>query len=270
MTNPCTWPVDTSCVPDFAAIPSDLWSTCVEAATGMLWRLTGRKFGTCPRIVRPCRRLCASLGWGMGWGPWWNGFGGGYFNPAIINGAWINLVCGSCTDDCSCTYVQALELPAPIDSITAIWQNGATLDPSAYRVVNKSTVYRTDGQGWPYCQRLDLPLTSPDTLGVSYQWGEPVPAGGAMMTAVLARELVNACTAGKCRLPGRVTNVSRDGVTMTLDPELFYKLRMTGLPEVDQWIASVNPYGNVRPPYIRFPGDRRPSVQTFPTPEITP
>lgn len=270
MANPCNWPVNLECVPEWQDYPPQTWADAVEAASRMLWALTGRSFGTCPRIVRPCRRACGSMGYGMGWGPWWNGWGGSYFQPTMINGAWINMVCGSCTDDCSCTSVQALVLPGPIDSVTAVWQNGVRLDPSAYKVMDKEKIFRTDGGGWPYCQRLDLPLTADDTLGVEYQWGQPVPAGGAMMTALLARELAKACAGGACRLPGRVTQVSRDGVSMTLDPELFYKFRMTGLAEVDAWIASVNPYGVVRPPYIRYPGDRRPSVQTWPTPEPTP
>lgn len=270
-TNPCVWPVNTECV-DITSIPSQIWTDSAAAASAMLWRLTGRRFGTCPRIVRPCRSLCGSLGWGMGWGPWGSGWSGGYFNPAVINGSWINMVCGSCTDDCSCTFVQTLDLTsaAPIFSVTEIWQDGQLLDPSTYKVMGKARIYRTDGKGWPYCQRLDLPLTAHDTLGVSYMWGEPVPAGGDMMTAVLAREMARACMGEKCRLPGRVTSVSRDGVSMTLDPTLIYKFRVTGLPEVDQWVASVNPHGTVQPPYIRFPGDRRPSVQTWPTPETTP
>jgi len=263
--NPCTWPVDTACV-DVSGIDPAVWEKCVEVATMMLWSQTGRRFGTCPRIVRPCRRVCASVGWGLGWGPQWAGWGGGYFNPTIMNGSWINMVCGgSCADDCSCTYTQALDLPGPVDSVTAVWQDGVRLDPSAYKVMGKESLYRLDGKGWPFCQRLDLPLTAVGTLGVEYAYGEPVPAGGDMMTAILARELTRACANGECRIPGRVTQVSRDGMTYTLDPTLLYKMGLTGIPEVDQWIATVNPGGHRRPPYIRFPGDRRPGVQTWPT-----
>jgi len=251
-------------------IPAPVWTDAVTAASALLWRLTGRKFGQCRRIIRPCRQLCGGLMYGSGWGAWWNAYGGGgYFNPAIINGGWVNLVCGSCVDDCSCTYAQTVQLPPPAHAVDAVWLDGALLDPGKYKVFNLQRLVRTDGEGWPWCQRLDLPLTEVGTFGVAYMVGSPVPAGGDLMTAVLAREMARACTGQACRLPGRVTQLSRDGVSMTLDPTVFLSMGLTGIPEVDAWIASVNPHGNKRQPYLRFPGDRRPSVQTYPV-EVPP
>lgn len=267
MTNPCDWPVDLDCV-DITGIPDDRWAACVEAATRMLWAQTGRRFGPCPRTVRPCRKVCGSLAGAYGLNGY--GYGSGVLNPMIINGNWINMACGgSCTDDCSCIAAQSIDLPGPVDSVQAVYQDGTLLDPAKWKVYNGSRLVRTDGNGWPYCQRLDLPLTSPDTLGVAYKWGEPLPAGGATMTAILARELARACAGEECRLPGGVTQISRDGVTMTLDPTLLYGMGLTGLIEVDQWIGSVNPTRSRRPSLIRYPGDRRPSVQTYPA-EILP
>lgn len=264
VTPACDWPVNTECV-DLDGVEPGVWADMVTAASGLLWRLTGRKFGACERIIRPCRQMCGGLMSGSGWGAWWNAYGGGgYLNPAIINGSWVNMACGGCVDDCSCTYAQSVLLPPPALSVEAVWLDGVLLDPGKYKVFDLVKLVRTDGDGWPWCQRLDLPLTAHGTFGVAYKRGSNPPAGADTMTAKLARELVRACAGETCRLPGRVTQVSRDGVSMTLDPTVFYTLGLTGIPEVDQWISSVNPHHRTRQPYLRFPGDRRPSSQTYP------
>ena len=212
----------------------------------------------------------------MGWGGGWPMFGGGSpFYPAMMYGQWINFGACGCVDDCSCATRSKVELPPPVDSVEAVWMNGALLpqtDPGTGKqtwiVEDRQFLVRTDGQAWPYCQNLNEPLTADNTFGVAYRWGEPVPLGGQVAAGMLACELAKECMGQPCRLPGRVTQISRDGVSMTLDPLLFYKNGLTGLPSVDQWILSVNPYGAKRPSIVKYPGSRKPTAQTYPDPVL--
>ena len=84
MTTPCEWPVDETCLPvsaeesDAAADP--VMAAAKDMAVHVLWSLSGRQYGLCERVVRPCpsnyppsslRRSLSStyeiFSWGDGW-----------------------------------------------------------------------------------------------------------------------------------------------------------------------------------------------------------
>jgi hypothetical protein len=73
-----------------------------------------------------------------------------------------------------------------------------------------------------------------------------------VFVGLLAKEFMNACSGGKCRLPRRVRSVSRQGVTMDMvDPTSIYAEGLTGLPEIDTWLKAVNPFTLAQPPKVR-------------------
>lgn len=97
---------------------------------------------------------------------------------------------------------------------------------------------RTDGEPWPLN----------GTVAVTFRHGLAPPSGGVAAASALALELGKARVGdGNCRLPKRVTNLQREGVTVALldQGEVLDKGR-TGLLDVDGWIASVNPRGLTR------------------------
>ena len=93
------------------------------------------------------------------------------------------------------------------------------------------------------CQRLDLADTEEDTWSITYTYGQNPPIGGIRAAAVLACELTLAFqpeTVNQCRLPKRVTSITRQGVSMAiLDPLTLFADGLTGLSEVDLWVSSV-------------------------------
>lgn len=95
---------------------------------------------------------------------------------------------------------------------------------------------RTDCQPWQQCGDAEVLI--------EYTYGEAPPAGGVRATVTLAIEVAKqAAGDATCRLPRRVVSVTRQGVTMAfVDPMRFLKDRLTGIPDVDLWIVSVNPY----------------------------
>ena len=103
---------------------------------------------------------------------------------------------------------------------------------------------------------LDLSLApgEANTWTVRLRQGIPVPSAGQHAAGVLACELWKSMTSQACRLPQRVTDITREGVSMTvLDPQDFLDEGKTGLPEVDQFLSAVNPAGRRGVAYVWSP-----------------
>lgn len=88
---------------------------------------------------------------------------------------------------------------------------------------------------------------TPKTVRVHYRTKPNLPPGAARATLRLAREYVKAVTGGACKLPERITSVTRQGVTWTiLDPQDFLEKGLLGIGPVDAWIAAVRGKGGAR------------------------
>ncbi|WP_235687034.1 hypothetical protein [Tomitella gaofuii] len=117
-------------------------------------------------------------------------------------------------------------------------------------VVEGNLLYRVGGV-WPVQDR-GRPLGESGTWSVEYRRGVRPPEQVGRLVGLLAAEFYAACTGGKCRLPRRVQTVSRQGVTMQLaDPTDIYESGKTGIPEVDMWLAAVNPNHIPSGPVVR-------------------
>jgi hypothetical protein len=79
-------------------------------------------------------------------------------------------------------------------------------------------------------------------LRVMYRTPNNVPAGADRVVARLAHEYVLACTGdGRCRLPERLTSVTRQGVSWSvLGPDEFLDRGLTGIGAIDHWLNVVN------------------------------
>lgn len=146
--------------------------------------------------------------------------------------------------------VHPLWLPDfPVTEVTEVLDhNGDAVDPAVWRFVDGRRIDRLDASGmrtyWP-CEDFT----------VTYDYGIAPPAGGVRAAATLGAQLaLAACGSKNCRLPKRVTSITRQNVTLAvLDPMEFITKGQTGLPDVDLWIASVNPKGQRRRPAVWSP-----------------
>ena len=131
----------------------------------------------------------------------------------------------------------------------------------AWRVDNGQWLVRTDGDCWPQCQDFDT--DAGDTFfQVTYFKGIPVPSVLAQAAGELACEWAKSCLGAPCRLPQRVTSLSRQGVSVSLpDVSQLLEHGLTGVPTVDQLIRSFNPYGLTSAMGIASP-DWPPSTRT--------
>jgi hypothetical protein len=237
---PCTWPVDRSCLPDVdAELDIARMQEAIDTAVAILWAFTGRQFGQCPRIVRPCPQRDTNDAW---WAPGWSW----YVELAV----WDNTPCG-CGPRCRVGGPGVVHLPGPVHSITAVTVGDSVLASTAYRLEG-DRLYAMSGR-WP-SQNLERPAGEPGTWSVEYLSGLEPPAGAALMVGKLALEFWNACTGGKCRLPPRVESVVRQGVSMKMaDPAVLFEDRRTGIREIDLWILAHNPHQMTAPSSVSSP-----------------
>jgi len=205
----------------------------------ILYEISGRQFpGVCSAVVRPCK---------IGCGCWdWNDY-------------------DTCGDHCGCGSLSVVTLAGyPVTEITEVLIDGVVVDPLTYRLDGYRDLVRLDDYGpsyvsrsWPGCQNLALDSDQPGTWQVTYNWGVAPPPVGLKAAAALACELWNACPSGsgKCRLPGRVTKVVRQGVTFDRVTVLAELLRMgaTGILDIDLFIGTYNPSELRRRPSVWSP-----------------
>ena len=227
----------------------------IALASEILYAFTSEQFGgACEQTIRPCaRRRC------------WSGRRRVWDQPtgSVYNGA----SC-SCSSDapCGCSRLHRIELPGwPVVAVLEVLVDGVALDPSAYRVDEDRWLVRLDGDGWPTCQDLELPATEPDTFAVRFTAGEAVPPGGVTAAARYACEIVRSWCGQECELPGRVTAITRQGVTYSFESaSALIAEGRTGIGVVDAWIRAVNGGdGQLQAPaLIASPDDYRRSWRT--------
>lgn len=232
MTSPLPqWPVDTTCLPDVSSDDPSLGALddATQMAAAVLWALSGRQFGLTETRVRPC--------------PSWGAFRVRLYPPTYQifswSDGWTFTGCG-CGGGCNLSGPAMVHLPGPVAEVYEVEIAGEELSPTEY-ALEGNILYRVGGKYWP-CQDMGRPLGEANTWAVTYLRGQAVPPGVGRLTAQLATEFYNACTGGKCRLPRTVTEVSRQGVThRVVNPAEIYATGKTGIPEVDMWLAAVNP-----------------------------
>lgn len=153
----------------------------------------------------------------------------------------------------------AIKLPrSPVQAVLAVQVDGVTIDDTTYSVVGGNQLVRAGC--WPASTDCE-----PGRIEVTYQAGIPLRPGsryydmaGAAMGEV-TREYVEAMCGRPCKLPSRFVAVSRQGVsTAGLDPSLFLRLGLTGMPLTDDLIRTINPNGLRRKPrVVSIDGPRR-------------
>jgi hypothetical protein len=262
---PCTyaqggWNPNTALVIDNKGVslwgnyPAAIQSYAINMATQIMWTSTGRIFNLCDMTVRPCwnpvmptyqtypsvwnaGQYGGAYGWGLFSGVFGYGVLGGFCGCGVGGGA------------CNCTPPQ-IELPTPVYQVLSVTENGAVLPNSSWRMDDEFLV-RTDGQAWNYRQDLTQPLTATNTWAVRYLRGIPVPTNLNDAAGILAGEYAKLRMGQACRLPNRLTSVTRQGVTAQyVSAQDMIKDGFTGILEVDQAIRSVNPRALTHPPRV--------------------
>lgn len=238
---PCeVWPLVWTCPPQamLTASPA-VTGIAARAATEACWALSGRQFGRCEVLLRPCRDDCAQAPWGL---PPWPG-DRGYPYPALIGGAWVNLVCGTCPGSCDCgPSLSTVLLPAPAE-VAEVLLGGMPLATGAWRVDDARRLVRTDGGAWPACQDMHQPPDGPGAWAVRVRVGRDPPQLALLAAGELACEFVRGLNGEDCRLPRQVVSLARQGVTLSMpDPAEQARQGLLGTYFGDLFLRAYNPH----------------------------
>lgn len=266
MGAPCGWDISDAllCCPDWASYPAPVQDAATAFATEVVWALSGRQFGICPTTIRPCGR-CVGQTYRT-YGVWMDGYANGAVSPAwwpyIDNGVWYNCACSGA---CCCEPSQQVWLPGPVSAITEVRVNNVVIPPANYRLDFAKGLFwlvGQNGQIWPDCQNFDVPASSTDnTFVITHGEGIEVPQTGLLMAAMMACEYAKMCVGLPCALSAAATAITRDGVSYEiLSPSDLISKGFTPMPTVNQWIFSVNPYGNYERPRVYSPDDDVPRI----------
>ncbi len=249
----CPWPVDPACFDaEWEALDETVRDRSLAFASATLYRLTGFRVGGCPITVRPCKASCRNY-------PVTSWYPGAWMYPHIAaGGLWVNS-CG-CTTDCACEALCEIELPPPVASVSSVMVGTETIDPADYRVDGNRLVWTGDGDcPWPVCQDMKAACGEDGAFCITYMNTYPVDGLGAYSAAVLAMEFAQACIGNNCRLPATVTSIARQGVTFDI-PTGTFPGGVTGIREVDTFIAMWNPNALRQEPKVWSPDLRSPRV----------
>lgn len=217
-----------------ASVDAAVLARSAQAASEVLWALSGRQFGglrSADILVLPPACGCdqASPGRSVMWGA----------SSSSLGGAWpFGWIFG-----CACRA--EITLPdRPVTGIVRVSIDGLTVAPAGYRLDDNATLVRVDGSYWPLTGS-GIADTATPRMRVVYLWGLVPPVAGVLAARAYATELALAATGSSdCRLPDRVTSITRQDVIKTFaDPQQLVENGLTGLTGVDLWVRSVNPRG---------------------------
>lgn len=258
----CGWTMDDACWPKISGAFEDeakapMAQASLNQAAEILYALSGRQFGVCEVVARPCRQACCDP----------CGRGGGYrWTPVLSGGQWMNVSCVGCKGSCDCVQVCEVALPGPVFEVTEVMLDGVVLEETEYRVDNRRSLVKLSEGCWPTCQDMAAEPDQPNTWQVTYGRGRPLPEAGKNALGAMANEFAKAClNDGTCVLPERVTTIVRQGLSVALlDPMDFLTKQRTGIYAVDVWLTAVNPLGRQRHAGVYSVDVPPPRVTTWP------
>lgn len=245
------WPI---LIPDarkavWDAATEDDRTAATNLAVRILHGLTGRVFGLITDTVRPCSAPS----------PAFSTYGGHYrvgtrTASGLVQGPLLLSSCGCTTSPCPCAGASEVALPGPVAEIVSVSIDGTALGADDYKVRDHRWLVRVDGTRWPQHQDMNVADDAVGAFTVTYKRGIVPPADGQVAAGLLALEVLAAMKGkGPCALPNNVKTVARQGVTIEVDPVAYMDEGLTGIPQVDQWIRSVNPNRMKAAPVVLSP-----------------
>lgn len=196
----------------------------IDAASWLLYKLTAEKYPGRTRVIEHYSDNTSNIA---------------ITPPALINGQIYNTFTGSSRK----LYLRQ----TPVMKIYSVSINNEILEPTSYQLRNNTYLVQTNLNNWN--------LSPTSEIVIDYEYGLNPPMAGKQAAIILANEFINAHVyPSQCKLPERVTSVSRQGVSFSvLDPQNFLSEGKVGIYTVDLFISTANPNGAKKQPKVFSP-----------------
>lgn len=166
--------------------------------------------------------------------------------------------CGECRSGC-CASGDCITLH-DASGVSEVRMHGEAVDPAEYHYdASQGTLCAVPPLTWP---TRDPRFESVGSLEVDVMIGQEPDAWALAVAAELTCELLLSCSGKKCRLPQNATQVSGQGIVITLSEDTL----KYALPAVVSWVNTVNPANAVSPSRIFSPEARRPRASAVRAP----
>lgn len=222
MTDCDTWPTPSEGCYMGCTIPEGTDEELLDAVAieaGVILRtLSGHRFGTCTDTIRP---ICE---------------------------------CPTCRGPCCCSNAgDRIRLSSPLGPVTSVVEvnvDGAEVDEDTWRFYPSSQLlYAVPPLIWPKRDHKWADCDADGTMCVDVVIGYEPDAWALAVHSELACELLKACTDQKCRIPRNATQVTGQGITVSLSATELKQF----IPSVSAWVAAVNPDGALTLPRLYSP-----------------
>lgn len=210
-------------------------------ASGILYNLTGEKF----QGIRQSREVITKP----------EPLSGNYA-PQLVSGKMYNLPTRGCSSqnliDTSCMKREMWLRHGPVREVFSVYADGVEVDPESYSLRNKTYLVKRGRNGfWNFCGTHEFE--------VHYEYGALPPRAGIEAAIALGNEfLLKVDGDDRCRLPERVSSITRQGVSIRVgDSQEFFEQGRTGIYEVDLFIKAYNPSKAKKKARVFIPGRHR-------------
>lgn len=231
---PSTWPCIFTC--DVLSESPATTGAAVSMASGILYALTGMRFGFTTITLRPVPEYPSDTPFPDGWLPW-----PGTQAPPLgaVTSGW-----GYYPWYWACQNSTEIRLPAPVHAVNQVKVDGAVLATNTYRLDNNRILRRIDGKTWPTYNNLLSDDTVVGSWSIQAQYGETIPDEAPYAVGALACQIIKGMHGEDCGIPSTVTNLARQGVTISMpNPNELFKGGLTGVFVADMFIRTWNPKG---------------------------
>lgn len=161
--------------------------------------------------------------------------------------------CGECRASC-CSQGDCIVLHSA-SSVSEVRLEGEVVSPAEYVFDGaRGTLCAVPPLTWP---RRDPRSDAVAALEVDVMVGDEPDAWALAVAAELACELLLACAGKQCRIPRNATQVTHQGVTITLSHDEL----MFAIPSVVAWVTAVNPHRATAPARVLSPEAKRAKVR---------
>lgn len=210
-------------------------------ASGILFNLTGEKF----QGIHTTSEVVSK-----------DSYRSGTYSPELVGGRMYNLPVrkenGIIYSDVSCQVRDMRLRHTPVREVFSVFADGVEVPRDSFTIRNRAYLVRNGRNSfWDFCTTHEFT--------VNYEYGANPPVAGVEAAIELGNEYLLAFDGDdRCRLPEKITSVTRQGLTIRVsETQDYLDNGKVGINSIDQFIKAYNPSKAKKKAKVFVPGGLR-------------